>query len=125
MIRRGPLSPTVTCVANGQHNGTQPNRQHQLIAAAQAGQQLAAGAKQRADAVRFSFNIADARPAVQAAPQQQNGSQQSSPPPQNPFAAAVQPDQPSGLTVPRAAGEQIPTTDYKRPAEVNIDQAVG
>ena len=81
MIRwASPQSDGDVC-RHGQHNGTQPNRQHQLTAAAQAGQQLAAGAKQRADATRFSFNIAYARPAVQTAPQQQNGSQQSSPPP--------------------------------------------
>jgi type IV secretory pathway VirB10-like protein len=102
----------------------QPNGQPQLTPAQQAGQQLAATEKERADTARFSSNIAYARPAEQPA-QPQSGSQQVGVVAPNPFAAGGQPGQPTGLTAPRAAGEQIPVADYKRPAEVNIDQAVG
>ena len=126
-----PLNPSGTYVANGQQNGTQANGQPQLTPSQQAGQQLAATEKERADTARFSSNIAYARPAEQATPQQQNLPQQPSGAPQNPFAAAVQAGQPTALTTARAAGEQrasgdqIPATDYKRPSEVNIDNAVG
>ena len=125
-----PLNTTGTYVANGQQNGTQANGQPQLTPSQQAGQQLAANEKQRADAARFSSNIAYARPAEQAS-SQQNVPQQASAVPQNPFAAAVQAGQPTALTTARTAGEQrtsgdqILATDYKRPSEVNIDNAVG
>src|ERR1035438_2668608 len=46
---------------NGQQNGTQANGQPQLTPSEQAGQQLAATEKERADAARFSSNIAYAR----------------------------------------------------------------
>ena len=101
-----------------------------MLPSQQAGQQLAATEKQRTDAARFSSNIAYARPAEQASPQQ-NAPQQLSGSPQNPFAAAVQAGQPTALTPARGVGEQgtsgdqIPATDYKRPSEVNIDNAVG
>jgi type IV secretion system protein VirB10 len=120
-----PLSPTGTYVANGQQNGTPANGQPQLTPSQQAGQQLAATEKERADTARFSSNIAYVRPAEQATPHQSSGA------PQNPFAAAVQAGQPTALTTARAAGEQrasgdqIPATDYKRPSEVNIDNAIG
>ena len=126
-----PLTPSGTYIANGQQNGTQANGQPQLTPSQQAGQQLAATEKERADTARFSSNIAYARPAEQVTPQQQSVSQQPSGVPQNPFAAAVQAGQPTALTTARGAGEQrasgdqIPATDYKRPSEVNIDNAVG
>jgi type IV secretory pathway VirB10-like protein len=126
-----PLNPTGAYVANGQQSGTQANGQPQLTPSQQAAQQLAATEKQRTDAARFSSNIAYAIPAEQAPPQQQNVPQQPSGALQNPFAAAVQAGQPTALTTARAAGEQrtsgdqIPATDYKRPSEVNIDNAVG
>jgi type IV secretion system protein VirB10 len=126
-----PLAPAGTYVANGQQNGTQANGQPQLTPSQEAGQQLAATEKERADTARFSSNIAYARPAEQATPQQQNVPQQPSGAPQNPFAATVQAGQPTALTTARGAGEQrasgdqIPATDYKRPSEVNIDNAVG
>jgi type IV secretory pathway VirB10-like protein len=113
-----------SALPNGQPNGTQTNGQAQLTPVQQAGQQLAATEKERADTARFSSNIAYARPAEQAA-QPQSGPPQVGSVAPNPFAAAGQPGQPTGLTAPRVAGEQIPATDYKRPAEVNIDQAVG
>jgi type IV secretory pathway VirB10-like protein len=125
-----PLAPSGTYVANGQPNGTQANGQPQLTPSQQAGQQLAATEKQRTDAARFSSNIAYARPAEQAS-SQQNVPGQPSGAPQSPFAAAVQAGQPTALTTSRGAGEQrtsgdqIPATDYKRPSEVNIDNAVG
>jgi len=114
---------------NGQQNGSQANGQPQLTPSEQAGQQLAATEKERADKARFSSNIAYAR-AAESAPQQQNAPQQPSTA-QNPYVAALQAVQPTGLTAPRAAkeqrasGDQIPATDYKRPSEVNIDNAVG
>jgi len=114
---------------NGQQNGTQPNGQPQLTPSEQAGQQLAATEKERADAARFSSNIAFAR-AEESVPQQQNAPPQPSAA-QNPYAAALQAGQPTGLTAPRAAGEQrasgdqIPATEYKRPTEANIDNAIG
>ncbi len=121
------INPVGTYVANGQQNGTQANGQPQLTPAQQAGQQLAASEKQRADAARFSSNIAYARPAEQSAPQPQ----QSSGAAQNPYAAALQAGHATALTPARAAGEQrssgdqIPATDYKRPSEVNLDNAIG
>jgi type IV secretion system protein TrbI len=114
---------------NGQQNGTQPNGQPQLTPSEQAGQQLAATEKERADAARFSSNIAFAR-AEESVPQQQNAPPQPSAA-QNPYAAALQAGQPTGLTAPRAAGEQrasgdqMPATEYKRPTEANIDNAIG
>lgn len=116
-----PLNPAAP---NGQPNGTQANGQPQLTPSQQAGQQLAATEKERADTARFSSNIAYARPAEQPA-QPQSGPQHVASAAPNPFAAAVQPGQATALTAPRAAGEQIPAADYKRPAEVNIDQAAG
>jgi type IV secretory pathway VirB10-like protein len=123
-----PLSPAGTYTPGGQPNGTQANGQPQLTPAQQAGQQLAATEKERADTARFSSNIAYASapqpPASQNAPSQPAAAQ-------NPYAAVLQPGQPTGLTAPRAAGEQkasgeqIPATDYKRPTEVNIDAASG
>jgi type IV secretory pathway VirB10-like protein len=117
-----PLNSTTP---NGQPNATQSNGQPQLTPAQQTGQQLAATEKERADTARFSSNIAYARPADQQ-PSQQSGPQ----PAPNPYAAVMQPGQPTGLTAPRAPGErssgdQIPATDYKRPAEVNVDSATG
>jgi type IV secretion system protein TrbI len=126
-----PLDPGGTYVANGQQNGTQANGQPQLTPAQQAGQQLAASEKQRADAARFSSNIAYTRPTEQSTPQQQNVPPQPSGVAQNSYAAALQAGQPTALTPARAAGEQrasgdqIPATDYKRPSEVNIDNAIG
>jgi type IV secretion system protein VirB10 len=123
-----PLSPTGTYALNGQPNGT--NGQPQLTPSQQAGQQLAATEKERADTARFSSNIAYAS-STESASQQQNGSPRPSAAAQNPYAAALQAGQPTGLTAPRAAGEQrasgdqIPATDYKRPSEANIDNAIG
>jgi len=124
-----PLAPSGTYVANGQQNGTQPNGQPQLTPSQQAGEQLAATEKERADTARFSSNIAYASspepPASQNAPPQPPAAAQ------NPYAAALQPGQPTGLTAPRAtgdpraSGDQFPATDYKRPTEVNIDTASG
>jgi type IV secretory pathway VirB10-like protein len=120
-----PLSPTGSYAPNG----TQANGQPQLTPSEQAGQQLAATEKERADKARFSSNIAYARP-MDSAPQAQNGATQSVTA-QNPYAAALQAGQPTSLTPPRAAGEarttgdQIPATEYKRPSEVNIDNAIG
>jgi type IV secretion system protein VirB10 len=122
------ISPAGTYVPNGQPNGT--NGQPQLTPSEQAGQQLAATEKERADTARFSSNIAYAS-SVESAPQQQNGSPQPSAEAQNPYAAALQAGQPTALTPPRAAGEQrasgdqIPATEYKRPVEANIDNAIG
>jgi type IV secretory pathway VirB10-like protein len=123
-----PLSPAGTYTPGGSSNGTQANGQPQLTPAQQAGQQLAATEKERADTARFSSNIAYASapqpPASQNAPSQPAAVQ-------NPYAAVLQPGQPTGLTAPRAAGEQrasadqFPATDYKRPTEVNIDAASG
>jgi type IV secretion system protein VirB10 len=126
-----PLSPTGTYVANGQQNSAQANGQPQLTPAQQASQQLAASEKQRTDAARFSSNIAYARSEEPAAPLQQNLPQQTSGTPQNPLTASIQAGQPTALTTPRVAGEQrasgdqIPATDYKRPPELNLDNAVG
>jgi len=126
-----PLSPTGTYVANGQQNSAQANGQPQLTPAQQASQQLAASEKQRTDAARFSSNIAYARSEEPAAPLQQNLPQQTSGTPQNPLTASIQAGQPTALTTPRVAGEQrasgdqIPAADYKRPPELNLDNAVG
>jgi type IV secretion system protein VirB10 len=123
-----PLSPAGSYTPGGQPNGTQANGQPQLTPSQQAGQQLAATEKERADTARFSSNIAYASSPEAQAPQ--NPSPQP-PAAQNPYAAALQPGQPIGLTAPRAAGEQrasgdqFPATDYKRPAEANIDNAIG
>jgi len=115
---------------NGQQNGTQANGQPQLTPSEQAGQQLAATEKERADAARFSSNIAFARGEETVAPEQ-NAPPRPSAAAQNPYAAALQAGQPTALTAPRAAGEQkasgdqIPATEYKRPTEANIDNAIG
>jgi type IV secretion system protein VirB10 len=115
---------------NGQQNGTQASGQPQLTPSEQAGQQLAATEKERADAARFSSNIAFARGEDTVAPEQ-NAPPRPSAAAQNPYAAALQAGQPTALTAPRAAGElkasgdQIPATEYKRPAEANIDNAIG
>jgi type IV secretion system protein VirB10 len=94
----------------------------------QAGQQLAASERVRADTARFASNIAYVRPVDQ--PMQQQSAQPSTTA-QNPYAALLQSGQPAAATAPRAAGEQrtggdqIPASDYKRPMEANIDNAVG
>jgi type IV secretion system protein VirB10 len=123
-----PLSPAGAYTPNGQPNSTQANGQSQLTPSQQAGEQLAATEKERADTARFSSNIAYASSpepsASQNAPSQPSAAQ-------NPYAAALQPGQPTALTAPRVAGEprasgdQIPATEYKRPAEANIDNAIG
>jgi len=115
---------------NGQQNGTQANGQPQLTPSEQAGQQLAATEKERADAARFSSNIAFARGEEIVTPGQ-NAPPRPPAAAQNPYAAALQAGQPTALTAPRAAGEQkasgdqIPATEYKRPSEANIDNAIG
>jgi len=124
-----PINPAGSYTPNGQPNGTQANGQPQLTPSEQAGQQLAATEKERADTARFSSNIAYASSPEQPAPQ-------NAPPPpsaaaQNPYAAALQAGQPTGLTAPRVAGEprasgdQMPATEYKRLSEANIDNAIG
>jgi len=125
----GPDGRPLSQTGSYSPNGTQANGQPQLTPSEQAGQQLAATEKERADRARFSSNIAYARP-MDSAPQPQNGAPQSVAA-QNPYAAALQAGQPTSLTPPRAAGEarttgdQIPATEYKRPSEVNIDNAIG
>src|SRR5665213_1927779 len=115
---------------NGQQNGTQANGQPQLTPSEQAGQQLAATEKERADAARFSSNSAFARGEEIVTPEQ-NAPPRPPAAAQNPYAAALQAGQPTALTAPRAAGEQkasgdqIPATEYKRPSEANIDNAIG
>jgi type IV secretion system protein VirB10 len=123
-----PLNAPGTDPVSGQPNGTQANGQPQLMPVQQAGQQLAASERVRADTARFASNIAYVRPADQ--PMQQQSAQPSTAA-QNPYAALLQAGQPTSVTVPRAAGEQrsggdqIPATEYKRPPEANIDNAVG
>src|ERR1035437_3194491 len=115
---------------NGVLGNTQANAngQPQLTPVQQAGQQLAASERVRADVARFASNIAYARPAEQ--PMQQQNAQLSTEV-QNPYAALLQTGKPTAVTAPRAAGEQrsagdqIPATEYKRPPEANIDNAVG
>src|ERR1035437_5410973 len=113
---------------DGQQNGTQANGQPQLTPVQQAGEQLAATEKERADAARFSSNITYASSPEQPATRNQSPQPSAA---QNPYAAAIQAGQPTGLTAPRAAGEprasgdQIPATEYKRPSEANIDNAIG
>ena len=123
-------APGTDAPPNGVLGNTQANAngQPQLTPVQQAGQQLAASERVRADTARFASNIAYVRPADQPMPQQ---SAQSSIAAQNPYAALLQAGQPTAVTAPRAAGEQrsggdqIPATDYKRPTEANIDNAVG
>ena len=123
-----PLNAPGSDAASGQPGSTQANGQPQLTPVQQAGQQLAASERVRADTARFASNIAYVRPADQPMQQQ---SAQSSTAAQNPYAALLQAGQPTGVTAPRAAGEQrsggdqIPATEYKRPPEANIDNAVG
>jgi type IV secretion system protein VirB10 len=123
-----PINAAGSDVANGQPGNTQANGQPQLTPVQQAGQQLAASERVRADTARFASNIAYVRPADQPMQQQ---SAQSSTAAQNPYAALLQTGQPTAVTAPRAAGEQrsggdqIPATEYKRPPEANIDNAVG
>jgi len=123
-----PINAPGTDVASGQPGSTQANGQPQLTPVQQAGQQLAASERVRADTARFASNIAYVRPADQPMQQQ---SAQSSAAAQNPYAALLQAGQPTGVNAPRAAGEQrsggdqIPATEYKRPTEANIDNAVG
>jgi type IV secretion system protein VirB10 len=123
-----PLNAAGTDPVSGQPNGTQANGQPQLTPVQQAGQQLAASERVRADTARFASNIAYVRPADQPMQQQ---SAQSSTEARNPYATLLQTGQPTAVTAPRAAGEQrsagdqIPATEYKRPPEANIDNAVG
>jgi type IV secretion system protein VirB10 len=115
---------------NGVLGNTQANAngQPQLTPVQQAGQQLAASERVRADTARFASNIAYVRPADQPMQQQ---SAQSPTEARNPYAALLQTGQPTAVTASRAAGEQrsggdqIPATEYKRPPEANIDNAVG
>jgi len=122
-----PMNATGADAVSGQPSSTQANGQPQLTPVQQAGQQLAASERVRADTARFASNIAYVRPADQ--PMQQ--STQSSTETRNPYAALLQSGQPTGVTAPRAAseqhsaGDQIPATEYKRPPEANIDNAVG
>jgi type IV secretion system protein VirB10 len=123
-------APGTDAPPNGVLGNTQANAngQPQLTPVQQAGQQLAASERVRADTARFASNIAYVRPADQPMQQQ---SAQSSTAAQNPYAALLQAGQPTAVTAPRAAGEQrpagdqIPATEYKRPPEANIDNAVG
>jgi type IV secretion system protein VirB10 len=126
-----PLNaPGTDAPPNGVLGNTQANAngQPQLTPVQQAGQQLAASERVRADTARFASNIAYVRPADQ--PMQQQSAQPSTAA-QNPYAALLQTGQPTAVTAPRAAGEQrpagdqIPATEYKRPPEANIDNAVG
>jgi type IV secretion system protein VirB10 len=123
-----PLNAPGTDAASGQPGSTQANGQPQLTPVQQAGQQLAASERVRADTARFASNIAYVRPADQ--PMQQQNAQPSAAA-QNPYATLLQAGQPTALTAPRVAGEQrsagdqIPATEYKRPPEANIDNAVG
>jgi len=131
-----PLNPAGTYGTNGQPNGTATSGPPQLTPSQQADQQLAATEKERTDAARFSSNIAYARSAEPAPSQQQNAPSASTDA-QSTYLAMLQAGQPqvgqpTSLTTPRAAGEQraaskdqIPATDYKRPTEVNIDNATG
>jgi type IV secretory pathway VirB10-like protein len=123
--------PLNAAAPNGQPNGTASSGQPQLTPSQQADQQLAVAEKQRSDAARFSSNIAYARSAETPSLQQQNGPASATEAP-NPYLAVLQTGQATGLTAPRAAAEphatsrdQIPATDYKRPTEVNIDNATG
>jgi type IV secretion system protein VirB10 len=123
-------APGTDTQPNGVLGNTQANStgQPQLTPVQQAGQQLAASERVRADTARFASNIAYVRPADQLMQQQ---SAQPSTAAQNPYAALLQTGQPTAVTAPRGAGEQrsagdqIPATDYKRPPEANIDNAVG
>jgi type IV secretion system protein VirB10 len=123
-------APGTDTPPNGVLGNTQATStgQPQLTPVQQAGQQLAASERVRADTARFASNIAYVRPSDQPMQQQ---SAQSSTAAQNPYAALLQAGQPTGVTAPRAAGEQrsggdqIPATEYKRPPEANIDNAVG
>jgi type IV secretion system protein VirB10 len=123
-----PIIAPGTDAVSGQPGSTQANGQPQLTPVQQAGQQLAASERVRADTARFASNIAYVRPSDQPMQQQ---SAQSSTAAQNPYAALLQTGQPAAVTAPRAAGEQrsggdqIPATEYKRPTEANIDNAVG
>jgi type IV secretion system protein VirB10 len=123
-----PINAVGTDAVSGQPSNTQANGQPQLTPVQQAGQQLAASERVRADTARFASNIAYVRPADQPMQQQ---SAQSSTAAQSPYAALLQTGQPTAVTAPRAAGEQrsggdqIPATEYKRPMEANIDNAVG
>jgi type IV secretion system protein VirB10 len=123
-----PINAPGTDVASGQPGSTQANGQPQLTPVQQAGQQLAASERVRADTARFASNIAYVRPADQ--PMQQQSTQPSTAA-QYPYAALLQAGQPTSVTAPKAAGDQrsagdqIPATEYKRPPEANIDNAVG
>jgi type IV secretion system protein VirB10 len=123
-----PINAPGTDAASGQPGSTQANGQPQLTPVQQAGQQLAASERVRADTARFASNIAYVRPADQ--PMQQQSAQPSTAA-QNPYATLLQSGQPTAVTAPRVAGEQrsggdqIPATDYKRPPEANIDNAMG
>jgi type IV secretion system protein VirB10 len=127
-------APGTDAPPNGVLGNTQANAngQPQLTPVQQAGQQLAASERVRADTARFASNIAYSRPLEQQQiTAQQPLSAESATAAQNPYAALLQTSQPSGVTAPRAAGEQrsggdqIPATEYKRPPEANIDNAVG
>jgi type IV secretion system protein VirB10 len=123
-----PLNAPGTDAASGQPGSAQANGQPQLTPVQQAGQQLAASERVRTDTARFASNIAYVRPADQ--PMQQQSAQPSTAA-QNPYAALLQTGQPTAVIAPRGAGElrssgdQIPATEYKRPPEANIDNAVG
>ena len=129
-----PINAAGADAANIQPNGAlgsaqaNGNGQPQLTPVQQAGQQLAASERVRADTARFASNIAYARPADQ--PMQQQSAQSSTEVP-NPYAVLLQTKQPTAVTATRDAGEQrpagdqIPATEYKRPPEANIDNAVG
>jgi len=93
-------APGTDAQSNGVLGNTQANAngQPQLTPVQQAGQQLAASERVRADTARFASNIAYVRPADQPMQQQ---SAQSSTAAQNPYAALLQAGQPTGVTAPK------------------------
>lgn len=118
-----PTGPEGMNGAYGQPNG-QPQQQTQPpppTAEEAAASQLAADERKRADQARFASNIAYSHSAQQQ--------QAANPQPVYPgaYSAQFQPASAIPATDPTQARsrDEIPATDYKRPAEVNVNQAVG
>ncbi len=110
--------------------GTQPPQPPPPTAEETAAQQLAADERKRSDQARFSSNIAYSRSAEQQKAAGQAQEQASAQNPQsaaaNAYTSQFQPSAaPAAVPAQARSRDEIPATDYKRPAEVNVNAAVG
>jgi type IV secretion system protein VirB10 len=123
-----PAGPGQPDLPYGQGTGGQPGQSAQPTAEQAAAQQLAAEESKRDDQARFSSNLAYTRSSEQSRVTQASDTEQNQPPaaqpPQSAYAALFQPTAAQPAAQQRSRDE-IPATDYKRPVEVNLNNATG